>query len=35
MDSLHPDLDAYLDSLDGKGANTARACRADLGGLSQ
>ncbi|NTU80862.1 MAG: hypothetical protein HGA45_16030 [Chloroflexales bacterium] len=35
MDILHPDLDAYLDSLDGKGANTARARRADLVGLSQ
>jgi integrase/recombinase XerC len=35
MDTLHPDLDAYLDSIVDKGANTLRARRADLTGLSQ
>jgi site-specific recombinase XerD len=35
MDTLHPDLDAYLASLSGKGGNTVRARRADLAGLSR
>jgi integrase/recombinase XerC len=35
MDTLHPDLEAYLASLADKGANTVRARRADLAGLSK
>ncbi|MBX0329693.1 tyrosine-type recombinase/integrase [Oscillochloris sp. ZM17-4] len=35
MDTLHPDLEAYLAELDGVSANTRRARRADLAGLSR
>jgi site-specific recombinase XerD len=35
LDTLHPDLEAYLASLPRQGGNTLRARRADLVGLSQ